>query len=302
MIDYRKIADIVGEDKIQALRDAGVNIADKPNQPTTNLLGRWAKHAEYGDVLIASDKVDDGYVSITVRDEFDRHGAVYDYVAIADLTFPEQTTRPEDVPVGEAWLVNANDGIGSAERVIAIKVNRRVWASRSEGKTLERFWYDPEVTLITPLIPANPQDQGQPSDLTPPEQTTRPEDVSPGEAWLMNVDHIGESAERINAVKLAGDKWIVGSCENIARIWENHEVGLIAPLIPARPRDADRDESPETVTTEKEYEALPEGSIVAHPGGNPWFKDSDGAWNDGHSSVTSIAYTPRRVIRRGWGE
>lgn len=32
--DYAKIASIVGEDKIDALREAGVEIAEKPTKPT----------------------------------------------------------------------------------------------------------------------------------------------------------------------------------------------------------------------------------------------------------------------------
>ncbi len=168
--DYNKIAAIVGEDKIDALRDAGVDISDKPTQPTTGLLGRWAKHAEYGDALIASDKVDDGCVSITVRDEFDRHGAVYDYVAIAELTFPEQTTRPEDVPVGEAWLVDAHNGYSDQPNTPALKIADNLWTTHRQEEIDDPEWYnDPEVTLITPLVPLRPQDR-EPETVTTQEE------------------------------------------------------------------------------------------------------------------------------------
>ncbi len=221
--DYKTIAAIVGADKIDALRDAGVDIADKTTKPTTNLMGRWAKHPAFGDVMILSQCPDElNMVPIANLSNTLPGGVGDNYVDLWDLTFPEETTRPEDVPVGEAWLVTLDDG--------------------------------------------------------------------------------EYSAERINAVKLDGNKWVIGSRENIAKIWKNREVTLIAPLIPARPQDVDRGESPETVTTEDEYAALPEGSIVAFTGGNPWLKDSDGKWEDGPSSVAGIAYVPRQVLRRGWGE
>ena len=140
-----------------------------------------------------------------------------------------------------------------------------------------------------------------------------------GEAWLINADDGCESAEGVTAFKINDTSWITGDNNGIIETeWGNGEIELITPFIPARPLDADRerayweqqaqidryerDVAHETVTTKAEYKSLPAGSIVALPGGNPWFKDSDGAWNDGHSSVDSIAYTPRQVLRRGWGE
>lgn len=223
MHDYNKIAGIVGEDKVQALRDAGVDIADKPTKPTTDLFGRWAKHPDFGDVVIVDNVTIGSYVMVMCRDILNAAGTSRKHVKLSDLTFPEETTRPKDVPVGEAWLVNADDGYESAEGVTAFKINDTSWVTGDSNGIMET-------------------------------------------------------------------------------VWENDEIELIAPLIPARPQDVDRGESPETVTTEDEYEALPEGSIVAFTGGNPWLKDSDGKWEDGPSSVTSIAYTPRQVLRRGWGE
>lgn len=223
MHDYNTIAAIVGEDKIDALRDAGVPIADKPTKPTTNLMGRWAKHPAFGDVMILSQCPDELNMVPIANLSNTLPGWVGDnYVDLWDLTFPEETTRPEDVPVGEAWLVNADDRYESAEGVTAFKINDTSWVTGDSNGIMET-------------------------------------------------------------------------------VWENDEIELIAPLIPARPQDTDRGKSPETVTTEDEYTMLPEGSIVAFTGGNPWLKDSDGKWEDRPSSVPSIAYTPRQVIRRGWG-
>lgn len=223
MHDYNKIAAIVGADKIDALRDAGVNIADKPTKPTTNLMGRWAKHPDFGDVVIVNNVTINSYVMVVCRDILNAAGTSRKHIKLSDLMFPEETTRPEDVPVGEAWLVNADDGYESAEGVTAFKINDTSWVTGDSNGIMET-------------------------------------------------------------------------------VWENDEVELIAPLIPARPLDTDRGESPETVTTEDEYTMLPEGSIVAFTGGNPWLKDSDGKWEDGPSSVAGIAYVPRQVLRRGWGE
>lgn len=223
MHDYKTIASIVGADKIDALRDAGVDIADKPTKPTTDFLGRWAKHPAYGDVVIVDNVTINSYVMVMCRDILNAAGTSRKHVKLSDLMFPEETTRPEDVPVGEAWLVNADDRYQSAEGVTAFKINDTSWVTGDNNGIIETEW-------------------------------------------------------------------------------ENGELELITPLILARPQDADRGKSPETVTTEEEYAALPEGSIVAFTGGNPWLKDSDGKWEDGPSSVTSIAYIPRQVLRRGWGE
>lgn len=217
MHDYNKIASIVGEDKVQALRDAGVDIGDKPTQPTSDLLGRWAKDKDGNDVLIISDEPGkDGSVLVERRDPT-MHGGYYPYtVHIESLTFPEQATRPEDVPVGEAWLVNVNDEIDSAERVMAVKAGEDLWVSGGVRKTFLNYWYTPEVTLLTPLVPARPQDQGQPSDITPPEQTTCPEDVTVGEKRFVATQEeyealpVGSIVARDGGdpyVKVARSKW-----------------------------------------------------------------------------------------------
>lgn len=226
MHDYQKIAAIVGEDKIEALREAGVEIADKPTKPTTGLLGRWAKDIDDENVLILSDEVnEEGEVSIAYPGA--RIGGIADIAMrlITDLTFPEETTRPEDVPVGEAWLVNAEGEVGgSAERAKALKVSVDCWA------------------------------------LKPVEKST---------VWE----------------------------------FENSEVTLIAPLVPARPVGSDREHMPETVTTEEEYAALPVGSIVAKQNGSAYLKGGD-TWLYGDTPLNYRVMNgvTRAVLRKGWGE
>lgn len=159
MHDYQKIAAIVGEDKIEALREAGVNIADKPAKPTTGLLGRWAKDRYDGDVLIISERVtDDGGVWVTFRTSDGEGGTATIKHALSELTFPEEATRPEDVPVGEAWLVKAPHYVGVIEQSVAVKASRDLWITVGEETSDTSEVEDAEVTLIAPLVPAHPAD------------------------------------------------------------------------------------------------------------------------------------------------
>lgn len=189
-------------------------------QPTSGLLGRWATHPEYGDVLIAEDRATDkGTIHVVyLRDDM-KCGARGYFVFLDDLEFPEQTTRPQDVPIGEAWLVNADDGDASTTNTPAVKKFNGMWGTSGDKTGGVCTWYDDEVTLITPLIPARPHD------------------------------------------------------------------------------------TPETVTTEEEYEALPQGSIVAEPGKNPWTRKPH-VWVQAGATVDDVvlAGTTRQVLRRGWGE
>ncbi|WP_426707562.1 hypothetical protein ACEN2D_02300 [Corynebacterium auriscanis] len=154
--DYKTIASIVGEDKIDALREAGVQIGEKPTKPTTGLLGRWAKHEHYGDVLVIGDKLDEcGCALIAFPDPDYPNSVLTPLVILSDLTFPEETTRPEDVPVGEAWLVNVDDGMDRECGIVAFKFDDDGnWYTR--GVNYCHTWYDSEVTLIAPLVPARP--------------------------------------------------------------------------------------------------------------------------------------------------
>ncbi|MGJ4112480.1 hypothetical protein [Corynebacterium macclintockiae] len=183
-------------------------------QPTTGLLGRWAKHPEHGDVLIAEDWVTDANAIYVIhRNNNGDNGAQGHFADLDDLEFPDQTTRPQDVPVGEAWLVDADDGDYSTTNTPALKIDEGLWTSRGLSE-----WTDEEVELITPLIPARPQD------------------------------------------------------------------------------------TPETVTTQEEYGELPEGSIVAKPGENPWVHLPYMWVRDGNTRDNAgMAGTARQVLRHGWG-
>lgn len=68
--------------------------------------------------------------------------------ARALLPTPEQTTAPEDVPPGEAWLVDLN-----GKRLHAIKDQDEEWYVPEDS----RYWHmSSAVTLISPLVPARP--------------------------------------------------------------------------------------------------------------------------------------------------
>lgn len=189
-------------------------------QPTTGLLGQWAKHPNYGEVLIAEDRATDkGAIHVVYLREDMKCGARGEFVNIDDLIFPDQTTRPQDVPVGEAWLVDVDDGDDSATGAPAVKECDGVWATGENNAGGTSTWRDKEVTLITPLIPARPQD------------------------------------------------------------------------------------TPETVTTENEYESLPVGSVVAAWKGIPWVRRTHAWVSVGNSLTTSeMTETTRYILRRGWGE
>lgn len=127
-------------------------------QPTTGLLGRWATHPEYGDVLIAGDKSDNGLIQIVYLSSIAINGTYSRTVNIDDLTFPDQATRPQDVPVGTAWLVDAHNGHDHHLNTPALKINPNLWVTPARETADENEWHNWEITLIAPLIPARPQD------------------------------------------------------------------------------------------------------------------------------------------------
>lgn len=204
---------------VNQLRDKGLNIAPpKPSNPTTGLLGRWVKHEDHGDVLIISDWASDtGIVEIVWKDHLTgEDGSNGIYTHIDSLTFPEETTRPEEVPVGEAWLVDIRGDDGPT-RTNAIKIVGG-WAT--------------------------------------------------GQNWGLDID----------------DK-----------------VVLISPLVPAA-----EPEKPRTVTTEAEYAALPAGSIVVEEGiAAAIAKKHNGQWSctGGFAYKTEeLSGITRTVLREGWGD
>ncbi|MGJ4108532.1 hypothetical protein ACN4DQ_07745 [Corynebacterium macclintockiae] len=201
-------------ERIEQLKAEG---AREVKQPRDNLLGRWARHEEYGHVLIACQHADErGGLFVAYPDDGFPDGADGRYANQRELTFPEQTTRPQDVPVGEAWLVDADAGDASTTNTPAVKETPGLWITGENNEGGVRAWSDNEVTLITPLIPARPQD------------------------------------------------------------------------------------TPETVTTEDEYAALPEGSVVAKPGFQPWTQRGyTWIYRDHSRSTAEMAGTTRHVLR--WG-
>ena len=242
MHDYDKIAAIVGEDKINALREAGVEITDKPSKPTTDLLGRWAKTPDGKDVLIISESVkDNGRVWVAFHTDDEEDGAATIDYCLSSLTFPEETTRPEDVPVGEAWLVNIGE-----RTISAVKTLANNWYS---GEL--RFVSNEYVTLIAPLVPARPVENKPKKSY-----------------WSMQAE---------------ADK-IVREC------WSGIEKRF-------------DEEAPETVTTEEEYKALPDGSIVAAQSGAPYCRERS-TWfcADMPFSHRYMAGVTRTVLRKGRGE
>ena len=127
-----------------------------PPQPTTGLLGRWAKHEEYGDVVCMWDRPDlEGNMHVRWVDESFPVATGRYYVPLSSLTFPDQTTRPEDVPAGEAWLVNLNRGV--ITRVVALKVDRDAWKISDRSDSVVDLWSEEFVELICPLTPERPE-------------------------------------------------------------------------------------------------------------------------------------------------
>lgn len=85
----------------KALAEQIEQLEDQINnaQPTTGLLGRWAKHPQHGDVLITSDHAtDNGLIRIAHLRSAAMDGACLRSVNIDDLAFPDQTTRPKMCP------------------------------------------------------------------------------------------------------------------------------------------------------------------------------------------------------------
>lgn len=200
-------------EQIEQLKAEG---AREAKQPRDNLLGRWARHEEYGHVLIASQHANErGVLFVACPNDGFPDGADGRYANQRELTFPEQTTRPQDVPGGEAWLVSVSRGT-ARQPAQALKIDENLWMADAELIDDDYEWLDSDITLITPLIPARPQDM------------------------------------------------------------------------------------PETVTTVEEYEALPQGSVVAESGRMPWvYLPNVWVCRDNPATTAEMAGTTRHVLR--WG-
>lgn len=138
------------------LRAALEAMLPKPTYPE-HMLGLWAQHPEYGRVLVIDDRPDeDGEVTVSLQMEERTNEVSWGSVPVSELTFPHHVTRPEDVPEGEAWIVNVEGGVKSYTRIVALKDERNYWRTAGAKTPGYRFWDDSEVTLITPLVPARP--------------------------------------------------------------------------------------------------------------------------------------------------
>lgn len=214
------------QQRLEELRQQVKNLAEQIEQleeqinnaqPTTGLLGLWATNRHGKRVLITTDRPVDGWIETTFVSP---DGTTSEKAEQFDsLTFPDQTTRPQDVPVGEAWLVDAHNGFDTQPNTPALKIAPGLWVTPAREAADESEWHNYEITLITPLIPARPQD------------------------------------------------------------------------------------TPETATTEDEYEQLPEGTIIAKPEGKPWTR-LEHVWAQGDDITDNVelAGTTRHILRRGWGE
>ena len=146
---------VVAVDNREAIRFLRA-LLPAPPQPTSGLLGRWAKHPEHGDVVCVWDRPDeDGCVFVRWVDEKaagDADGTNTEYVPFDSLTFPEQATKPEDVPAGEAWLV---EQLGEGEQR-AFKTDKDEWQTSSSNPLAVYNIPDDNITLISPLTPERP--------------------------------------------------------------------------------------------------------------------------------------------------
>lgn len=213
------------QQRLEELRQQVKDLAERIEQledqlnnaePTTGLLGLWATNRDGKQVLITTDRPIGGWIETTFVNP---DGTTSEKAEqLDDLTFPDQTTRPQDVPVGEAWLVDAHNGFDTQPNTPALKIAPGLWVTTTRETADESEWHNYEITLITPLIPARPHD------------------------------------------------------------------------------------TPETVTTEEEYGALPEGSVVAKPGEDPWTRNY--VWEQVGATVDDVvlAGTTRHILRYGWGE
>ena len=168
------------QQRLEELRQQAEDLAERIEQlegqinnaqPISGLLGRWAINRHGKQVLITADRPVGGWIETAYVAD---NGSSCESAERLDyLPFPEQTTRPQDVPVGEAWLVNTCDGGYVKKNAVALKADRNLWVTGSaDDGSAETRWGNDEVELITPLIPARPHD-------TPETVTTEEEYEAP---------------------------------------------------------------------------------------------------------------------------
>ena len=257
-------------------------------QPTTGLLGRWAKHPEHGNVVCVAERPASGLVKIAFQDNCVLMSAKYATVALSDLTFPEQATKPEDVPAGEAWLVRDVDG-------------REFNALKTSGTFPWRFFDGEEgghdghrnhaITLIAPLTPERPGKDD--------------------EGFLAENERIlaaySECAEALQARYDELDKSWCYLDGKYSTLREDYDA------LEAKYREAqekiktlEQPSTPRIVATEAEYAALPIGSMFVDADDDVWRKVLSGNWIQEVSyqmlSDAKLSGTTRTVLRYGWGD
>lgn len=118
-----------------------------------------------------------------------------------------------DVPAGEAWLV---EFYGEKSNAVKDGDDSAPWNTINTGGRLSCVSND-DVILIARLVPA-------------PHDITSPDDVKPGEAWVVEC-----RGERRNAVKggAFNAPWNTVTAGGLFFPEENEDVTLIARLVPA---------------------------------------------------------------------
>lgn len=126
-------------------------------QPTTGLLGRWAKHPDYGDVMCVWDKPKDGWINIYKRANNGVTGAEWYQIRFSDLTFPHQATKPADVPADQPWLVDVEAAHVTEKNVMGVRNEDGDWRLYCREKAGVDYCTDEGITLVCPLTPERPE-------------------------------------------------------------------------------------------------------------------------------------------------
>lgn len=155
----RKILDL--ENQINKLMDEleSTKAEMRKGKPRDRLLGRWAKHLYYGDVLIVTDKPDDDEDVYVIAPKVGANTPEFPVsVSLTDLTFCEESNSPEMADTGSIWFANVDDSETSARRIAVTKTGRDCWRSRPVGVDAVSGWRDEDVTLIAPMATVKPWD------------------------------------------------------------------------------------------------------------------------------------------------
>lgn len=265
-----------------------------PPQPTTGLLGRWAKHPERGDVLCVTDEPFDGQVHV-FHPHHGRGGSLGYLASMSDLTFPHQATKPEDVPADQPWLVDVNTAHVTAHNAVGMRYEDGGWHFLYVEDGLD--WDvcpDEGIALIAPLTPERPGKD----DLVWKYAILQQDYAHLEEECNDLQDRYDELEKRWNHL----DDLYSARGRYLDELETKYQEAQ------ARIKTLEQTSTPRTVATEAEYAALPVGSVVHIPNGFPWTKDDDGEWKSvplgiPRSSAEISEYNiPRTILRHGWGD